>query len=670
MSTQVIIQIDADARSAHQAIARVRSALDSLGGVRLSGVGDALRELGGAAQGALSSALPLQGALMGVASAGVAAAIGAISDAVRRMGDEFAAVKDAAASMTTGLATIQVLGDVADEDMARLRATVQALAEDISLPGVNAQRAADAIGELIRAGLSVDDALKAARSTLLLANAEMMDAGEAATIAAAALNAFGLRGEDSTRVLNALANAAATGAGDIRDYGFALRAAAAVAHSAGLSVEQTVSALVTMANAGIAGSDAGTSLKVALMRLTAPTKDVRAALEELGVSVFDAQGNTRDFTEVLRDLAGALEPLSEQRRAKLLTDIFGADAIRAASILTTRLSEYEAVLARLSRESTLQRLADAQMRGIRGTEEGWRNAIDALRLRIGTALFGDDAREGGFSQIARRQLESFAAFVERYGPSISAFFERLGYAALRAYDVVTSVLGVAQDYVLRFVGALQGIFDAMGLGKAMQELSDTFSGISDRLDAPLGWLRQSMQGIADLVLPLSELMGHVFVGAITGLAEALSPVSKELFKLGAEVLRQLGVEVASNEDALQSWGAWIKTNAPLIGAAVRDIVRTIGEVIAWVLARAREMLMTMEQVRNAYRSFAEEMQRLLPGSDMSMSIEGRLAQMRQQQSQQQVFNTYVFPQNVVPMPAAQVRQDARNRLRLPGGFTR
>ncbi|MGY6496591.1 phage tail tape measure protein, partial [Vibrio parahaemolyticus] len=69
-----------------------------------------------------------------------------------------------------------------------------------------------------------------------------------------------------------------------------LQQSGAVANQFGLTLEDNATALAMFANAGIQGSDAGTLLKSALLALTDQGKPAQAAIEELGLSVYDAQG--------------------------------------------------------------------------------------------------------------------------------------------------------------------------------------------------------------------------------------------------------------------------------------------------------------------------------------------------------------------------------------------
>ena len=74
---------------------------------------------------------------------------------------------------------------------------------------------------------------------------------------------------------------------------------APLAGTLGYTAEDTSIALGLMANAGIKGSQAGTSLKTALARMSAPTAKQAAAMKKLGISLTDGEGNMKDRKSVV-----------------------------------------------------------------------------------------------------------------------------------------------------------------------------------------------------------------------------------------------------------------------------------------------------------------------------------------------------------------------------------
>jgi TP901 family phage tail tape measure protein len=198
----------------------------------------------------------------------------------------------------------------------------------------SATEAAGAVTELAKAGVSTADILGGGlKGALSLAAAGQLDVGEAAETAASALTQFKLSGDQVPHVADLLAAAAGKAQGSVHDMGYALNQSGLVAAQFGLSIEDTTGALAEFAANGLLGSDAGTSFKTMLLAIANPTKVTANQMAELGISFYDAQGKFVGISGVAQELRDKLKGLTDQQRQQALGQIFGNDAIRAASIL-------------------------------------------------------------------------------------------------------------------------------------------------------------------------------------------------------------------------------------------------------------------------------------------------------------------------------------------------
>jgi TP901 family phage tail tape measure protein len=256
------------------------------------------------------------------------------------------------------------------------------LGRDVTLPGVTAGTAAEAMTELARAGLSVQDSIAGARGVLQLATAAQLSNADATQLAASALNAFGLDGTQAVRVADLLANAANEAQGGINEMGLALRQSAGVARQVGISLDDTVALLTLLARNGLQGSDAGTALRTSMIRLINPTKEARDVLQELNVELRDQQGNVRP--EVFAEFAEAQQNLTRSQQDANAAIVFGQDAIRALAILGREGQRgLDSISTALDKQGTAARIAGARMTGLRGETANLTNQLDALGLTLG-----------------------------------------------------------------------------------------------------------------------------------------------------------------------------------------------------------------------------------------------------------------------------------------------
>lgn len=297
----------------------------------------------------------------------------------------FAKALQSATEFAVQLNVFRATTQATADEMERVREAARALGADLSLPGVTAQDAAESMTELAKAGLGVQDSIAGARGVLQLATAAAIDNAQAVELAANAINAFGLAGRDATHVADVFANAANAAQGSIVDIGIAFQQASAAGRQVGLSFEDTSEFLTVLARNGLKGSDAGTSLRTALIRLIKPTDEARDALKELGVQVRDQAGNLRP--DVFIQLAQATKDLSPAARDAKIALIGGQDAFRAITILGRQtIDDFIELRQELRRQGTAAELAASRMTGLRGSLEGLSNTLTSIGLRAGRSL--------------------------------------------------------------------------------------------------------------------------------------------------------------------------------------------------------------------------------------------------------------------------------------------
>ncbi len=198
----------------------------------------------------------------------------------------------------------------------------------------SASEAARGQAELAKAGISTADILGGALTgSLALAAAGQLDVAQAAEISAQAMNIFGLEGRDVGHIADVLAAGANKSAADVGQLGDALRQGGLVAKQTGLSFEETVATLALFADNALVGSDAGTSLKTMLQRLTPTSKESAEMMAQLGFSAYDAQGNFIGMEALAGELQSSLGGLTQEQRNTALATMFGSDAVRGANAI-------------------------------------------------------------------------------------------------------------------------------------------------------------------------------------------------------------------------------------------------------------------------------------------------------------------------------------------------
>jgi TP901 family phage tail tape measure protein len=395
----------------------------------------------------------------------------------------------AGADFTQGLAVLDAQLQLTDEQMASVRKTALNLGNDITLPGVSALDAAQAIQQLAKqfGNLGAEApaaATAAAKGVLQLSRATGSSSEDAAQVVGAAINVFKVQASEATLVADQVANALSKAAGtSFTDFSQAFKQGATVfaqfqvpALGAKDALLEFNTALAVLAQGGLVGSDAGTSIRSFFLQANRGTDDANKVLAELseragvtGSAFFEADGDARGLGDTLEILRAGLAGMSDQERTDRLFTLFGSDAVRAAEILTnTTGPAFDAMRDQLRRQGTAAELAAAQNQGLRG-------AMDALGSVIETNLILAYEK---LQIVAGNVVLAFANLFNNIlsGEGVFAAIRTglkgvaVGLGALLGVKVVAEGFGllrVALGALLTPVGLTIAAFAAVGAGVAL-----------------------------------------------------------------------------------------------------------------------------------------------------------------------------------------------------------
>lgn len=404
----------------------------------------AARELKGSL-GAVSAELPALARLarfMGTTA--LAGGIVAFGRSSLNVGREFQAMMQRVEAATrAGEAEMGRLSDAAKE----LGATT----------AFTAMQAAEAIEVLAKNGVSVADILDGAlSSSVALASALGAEMAPAADLVTDLMQQFGLEAGQLPDIVDQVTGAALKSKFGFDDLRLAIGQAGGVAGTSGVEIEDFLTVLAATSSSFASGSDAGTSFKTFLQRLTPESKKAAAVMAELDLAFFDAQGNMKSMTEIAQILQDGLANLSEEARNDALKTVFGTDAIRTAAALAKQGAEGMRELAQGIGEVSAQEQAEVRLRGLDGALKEVAAAWEALQL---------EAAENGGLDVAEsfvRRLTEALRFLTENFQEVEEIAERVAQA-LTVYLVGKGMtLAIAKGVALRaalieIAGAATGV---------------------------------------------------------------------------------------------------------------------------------------------------------------------------------------------------------------------
>jgi TP901 family phage tail tape measure protein len=359
------------------------------------------------------------------------------------------------------MSSVQAATHASEADMAALGEAAVAAGADTAF---SAEEAARGIEELAKAGVSTGDILGGGLSgALSLAAAGGLEVGDAAEIAASALTQFKLEGSDVGHIADLLAAGAGKAQGSVHDLGMALNQVGLVASGTGLSIEETVGGLAAFASAGLVGSDAGTSFKTMLQRLTPQSEEAAKLMEELGLSAYDSQGEFIGLSEYAGKLQGALAGMSAEQRNATMNTLFGSDAVRAANVL------YE--------------------QGSAGVQK-WEDAVNDAGYAAETAALMQDNLAGDLEKLGGAMDTVFLKagsgpndFLRSVVQGAEAAVDAVGRVPAPVLSTGAAIAGIAGTGALMAGGLMKGVAAAAELKTSMDTLGISTDGAKGKLSA-------------------------------------------------------------------------------------------------------------------------------------------------------------------------------------------
>ena len=253
---------------------------------------------------------------------------------------------------------------------------------------MSAQESADAMAFLGMAGWRTSEMMAGLPAILDLTVASGRDFATVADIVSDNLTAFGLTASDATMYSDALAYAMSNANVNMDTLGESLKYIAPVATSAGVSMQEAVAMTMMLGDAGIKGSQAGTTLRTVMLNLTGANEKATAKLKELGVAVFDSEGKTRSFADIIRDLNKATEGMTDAQKTAIANTLVGKTAVSGFSVLldqgADKLQAYTDGIHNSSGASA--EMAEIMGDTLQGKVKIFESAMQDLQITIGNAL--------------------------------------------------------------------------------------------------------------------------------------------------------------------------------------------------------------------------------------------------------------------------------------------
>ncbi len=483
-----------------------------------SGIKAGLSKLSGIAQSGI------KGTLTAIASAGTALA--GLGGAAIKIGADF----------EEGMSEVQAISRASASDMELLKEKAKEMGAETKF---SATESAAAFKYMAQAGWNTEDMLNGISGVMSLAAASGEDLALTADIVTDSLTAFGLEAKDAAHFSDVLAMTANATNTDVANLGYTFKYVAPVAGALGYSIEDMSVAIGLMANSGIKAETAGTALRATLTNLAKPTQQMTGYMEELGISLTNAQGNVKPFNEVMVDLRKGFEGLTEAQKAEYAAGIAGKEAMSGLLAIVNASDEDFAALTE-------------QINNCNGAAE----------------------------EAAKIMQDNLKGSVEQLGGAL----ETLG---IEFYDSVNTPIRTIVDSATSMVEQLTKAFKDGGLSGLVSEIGAVFAEVATQaansapkmIDAATSMITSFLDGIGNNTNRIAEAAVKIGESLINGIAQIIPKVAE----VGVEIISSL----ASN-----LLGSDVGKSVGELGKTIIDSFKTIASAVSGALNSLKPVFST------------------------------------------------------------------------------
>lgn len=380
---------------------------------------------------------------------------------------------------------VRLITGASAKQMAGLRDITLSMGAELGVVPLQAAKAEVALGRL---GFRAHELEKVLRPTLGIVAAGFgeVDAERAAQLLGQTLKSFGKNASEATEIGNQLARATAVSALDFKKMGLAIGTAGGFAAQFGAQTHELLALLGAARDVISRTERAATGVRNIFVDLT--KIKVQQRFRQMGIEVATADGRFRNILDIVEQLHGRLQSLSDAQRLQTLQTVFSIEAAGVLGAIFQRLDagvqtlegrtlRGAAAMRFLANEVrngslTLEELQQALLGGAAGT-------FDRLTAQLNRALIsiGDTAR---FSlipvlDVANFALGSFAFILSKAPASIQFMVGTLGLLlqmlvailpSLLLLPVTLQAIGVGFNFAaiksFLFSLSLKGVFLALG----------------------------------------------------------------------------------------------------------------------------------------------------------------------------------------------------------------
>lgn len=358
----------------------------------------------------------------------------------------------------------------------------------------SASDSADAFKYMAMAGWDASQMMDGIAGIMDLAAASGEDLATTSDIVTDALTAFGLQASDSAHFADVLAQASSKSNTNVGLMGETFKYVAPVAGALGYSIEDTAVAIGLMANSGIKGSQAGTALRSTITRLTKPVGEAEKAVNDLKISITNADGTMKPLSQTMLELREKFAGLTEEQKSQYAAMLAGQEGMSGLlAIVNASDGDFQKLTDEINNANGAAKdMAEIMMDNTKGAIEQLKGALESAGILIGEKLtpYIRDLAEWitrlveKFNSLSDEQQDNIVKWgliLAAIGPTLLILSKVISIVsvAMKVFGLLrTTIVGLTTAFGLLRIGNLAVMTAMGGIPKAVAGIITAIGGIT------------------------------------------------------------------------------------------------------------------------------------------------------------------------------------------------
>ncbi|ANT45160.1 TPA: phage tail tape measure protein [Clostridioides difficile] len=457
------------------------------------------------------------------------------------------------ANFEQGMKNVQAVTGASGKEMEALTVKARNLGKTTAY---SAREVSDAMYYAGMAGWKTNQIIEGMPGILNLAATGGTDLALTSDIVTDGLTALGMTAKDTGQFVDIMAATITNSNTNVELFGETLKFIGSLGGSLGVPMRDVALATGLMASSAIKGSQAGTSLRMGLLRLINEPKRAATAMRKYGIEMKTTKSGSLDLAATIDELRNKLGKLSDTKKVGALGDIVGANASSGwAAIVNASESDYNKLKKAIAEsEEEAKRIADMKMDSLNGQFAKLKNTINDVKISIGEKL----------GPVTRNFMENIISSMPKVGDSIVNFvsnfinnFDKIknvlqgvisiiggviaGFMAFKALTVISSVISIITKIATAstLIGGIVGVLGPIGaIVLTVGMLAGAFLFAYQKSEIFRNGIKNIGKSISNFLKPLNTFIEQI-KSKFKELMNVLKPLFLAVSELGSMIISAL-----------------------------------------------------------------------------------------------------------------------------------